>query len=338
MAKRILSGGLILIFVLLMSNSAFADKQKKDYRVYQYVIEQAEGSFDDVSAVLENALLNKGWQLLAKVDASMPDDCQYRARVFVLYDSLYAAEVMAANRKTGPFAIVDRINLFEDENGLHLSVVNPHSINRTVLMDDARYWDLNQTHLKGLRETIIAAVDGTVSEKEYGQKRKKGKIGKTMGVMAGGDFDGKIENEAVIPGEDWEAVAAKVREGLKQTGEEWHMHLVYEIALPEYETVIFGSTGSPMDSKSFDIVKAGSDKSRKNLACPGLAYAGAYPIEVVVAKEADGVKVRMVNVMYRMKMYFEDAGMWAFMKNMGMPGSIQDELKGQFLTTLELSE
>jgi hypothetical protein len=33
--------------------------------------------------------------------------------------------------------------------------------------------------------------------------------------------------------------------------------------------------------------------------------------------------------MYRMKMYFEDAGKWAFMKNMGMPGSIADEISAQ---------
>jgi hypothetical protein len=30
--------------------------------------------------------------------------------------------------------------------------------------------------------------------------------------------------------------------------------------------------------------------------------------------------------MYRMKMYFEDAGMWAFMKNMKMPGRIEKEI------------
>jgi hypothetical protein len=30
--------------------------------------------------------------------------------------------------------------------------------------------------------------------------------------------------------------------------------------------------------------------------------------------------------MYRMKVYFEDAGKWAFMKNMRMPGQIEDEI------------
>jgi hypothetical protein len=90
-----------------------------------------------------------------------------------------------------------------------------------------------------------------------------------------------------------------------------------------------GTTGTPMDSKSFKIVKAGSDTSRKKFKCPGIAHAAAYPLEVVVRKTEEGVKVQMLNVMYRMKMYFEDAGKWAFMKNMGMPGSLHDEVKKQ---------
>jgi hypothetical protein len=122
--------------------------------------------------------------------------------------------------------------------------------------------------------------------------------------------------------------------GLEENRRKMGMPLVYELELPQYETVIFGSTGTPMDSKSFSIVKAGGDDARKNFKCSGLAHAAAYPIEIVVVKEADGVKVRLVNVMYRMKMYFEDAGKMAFMKNMGRPGSIQDELKTQFKTAL----
>jgi hypothetical protein len=39
-------------------------------------------------------------------------------------------------------------------------------------------------------------------------------------------------------------------------------------------------------------------------------------------------------VMYRMKMFFEDAGKWAFMKNMGMPGSIHDEIAAQIKSDL----
>jgi hypothetical protein len=50
---------------------------------------------------------------------------------------------------------------------------------------------------------------------------------------------------------------------------------------------------------------------------------------VVVTKDKGSVHVRTVDSMYRMKMYFEDAGKWAFMKNLGMPGSIADEISAQ---------
>jgi hypothetical protein len=54
----------------------------------------------------------------------------------------------------------------------------------------------------------------------------------------------------------------------------------------------------------------------------------------VVARDAGGVRVRVVDTMFRMKMYFEDAGKWAFMKNMGMPGSVEDEIAAQVRAAL----
>ncbi|MDZ7267519.1 MAG: hypothetical protein ONB48_19630 [candidate division KSB1 bacterium] len=317
------------LFALLALHPAHAQNGKKEYGVYQYVVQSAPGTFADISAALENAARAAGWRLLAKVDAGVPENCPYKVRVFVLYDSAYGWQIMQANRQTGPFAVVDRVNLFEDENGIHIAVVNPHSINRTVLMDDQKYEAMTATHLQVLRNMIGGAVQGKASDKQYGQMRAEGYIGKTMGVMAGGRFDGKLVEQAKVPGGNWKEVAAKVRQGLSQKGKLWGMHLIYELELPEYETVVFGTTGTPMDGKSFSIVGAGADETRDKLQCPGLAHAAAYPIEIVVAKEGDVVKVRLVEVMFRMKMYFEDAGKWAFMKNVRMPGSIQDELAAQ---------
>ncbi|MBI5182964.1 MAG: hypothetical protein HY999_01180, partial [Nitrospinae bacterium] len=42
--------------------------------------------------------------------------------------------------------------------------------------------------------------------------------------------------------------------------------------------------------------------------------------------DGDDVKISLVDEMYRMKVYFEDAGVLAFAKNMTMPGSIQKEI------------
>jgi hypothetical protein len=211
MSKRIfiyiLTSVLITPFIV---HNVFAGEEK-EYRVYQYIIQSARGEFTEISRTLENGLQTAGWQVVAKVNAGAPEKCQYRAQVFVLYDSVYALQIMEANPKTGPFAVVDRVNLFEDENGIHVSVVNPHSINRTILMDDTSFEEITETHLQALRTAIIGSVDGTASDMEYGQKRKKGYIGKTMGVMAGGKFEDKLKDEASIADSDVQTVAAKVR-------------------------------------------------------------------------------------------------------------------------------
>ena len=183
----------IFLGVTSFSGRVLAGEDRSDDRVYQYVVKSAEGEFDAISAALETTAETAGWQVLSQTDAGVPDGCSYRARVLVLYDAAYASALLEANRITGPFAAVDRINLFEDENGTHVSLVNPVCINRTVLMDDEAYRTLSENHLQKLRTMITGAVDGTVSERAYGQERKKGRIGKTMGVMAGGDFIDKKE-------------------------------------------------------------------------------------------------------------------------------------------------
>ncbi len=325
---------LILLFPAAVT-VVHAQESQKEYGVYEYVLRNIQGGFQQSAANLDSSVTKAGWRLLAQVDAGVPENCTYKARVFVIVDTLYAKKLMQINPKTAPFAVIDRINLFEDEQGLHVSVVNPRSILRTVLMDDTAYTSIAQNHLQALRSLVTSAIQGQESRKQYGEIRDQGFIGKTMGVMAGGPFNDKVEDAFVIANGSWLAVAAKAEAGLQKPGPQWGLHQVFRLDLPEFKTVIFGSTGAAMESKSFSIVKEGSDDTRSDLKFPGLAHAGAYPFEVVVAGDGSSVKIRTVESMYRMKMYFEDAGKWAFMKNMGMPGSIADEINNQLKPVLE---
>jgi hypothetical protein len=320
---------LVAVVPILAVAGLPAADTKTPLGVYEYVVEQAQGGFGAVSAAVESAITAGGWQLVGKVEVGAPKGCSFKSTVFAVVEQGYAGRLMAANKRTAPFAAVDRINVFQDEAGVHVAVVNVESVNRTVLMDDRAQADLSREHLKALRALVAGAVTGKASEREYGQRRDKGYIGKTMGVMAGGPFGEKVKDEFVITDRDWQATAEKVKLGLSARGPKWGLRLAYTLVLPEQETVVFGMTGSPMDSQSFSIVNAGGDETRSAYQCPGLDHAGAYPIEVVVTRDQNSVKVRMVDAMYRMKLFFEDAGKWAFMKNMGMPGSIHDELAAQ---------
>lgn len=295
--------------------------------VFEYVVSPALGSVENVAGAIDAAATAASdWTVVSSVTPGVPTGCSYRSQVIVLFDRPYANVLMRANRNTAPFAVLDRINVFEDENGVHVSVVNPRNIVRTVLMNDDGYAPFTNTHAEKLRDLITGATEGQIVDRQYGPFRDGGYIGRTMGVMAGGRFDGKVQDLSLTAG-PLEAVAEEVEASLEKPGVKWGTVLDFRLDLPNFETVIFGTTGTPLDSRSFDIVKAGGDKSRKNLMCPGIAHSAAYPLEVVVSSTDQGTAVRIVDAMYRMKVYFEDAGKFAFMKNMTMPGSIADEIR-----------
>jgi len=329
------------ILGLLLVTSAFvvlpvaADETGTAYGVFEYVVENAEGTFEEIGEAIASGVPGGAWELLGTVESRDEKKCDYRSRVFVFHELAYGAAMITANPATGGFAVVDRVGLFEDENGIHVSVVNPHSINRTVLMDDTAHEALTEEHLQELRTRILGVVRGTESHRQYGQMRTQGHIGKTMGVVAGGKFVDLIQEKGKIKNGDVSAVAAQLRNSLDQPSKKWGLHLIYEVAIPEHDMVVFGTSGSPMDFKSFSIVGAGLDESRKDFACPGFDHAAAYPLEIVVSRQGDEVGVSIVDAMFRMKMFFEDAGKWAFMNNMKMPGSIDKELKKQIKNGLK---
>ena len=323
-AKRVLS---LVIITVLSAMSILSAAESAKQGVYEYVIQKSDMNFDAAAQALAQRFNEGEFRLLTAIDMAAYNDCGYRTRVFVVHDSAYSAALLQANRLTAPFASTDRINLFEDESGLHVSIVNPLNVHRTILMEDEKYNDVFKAHRQALRSAIIEVVSGEAGEKQYGQFRDKGYIGKTMGVMAGGPFDGKIRVVAEKSG-DFDDVVDKLQNSLAQKSDKWGLHVVYTLKLND-DLVVFGCSGAAMESKSFSIVKAGADKSRKGFKCPGIAHAGAYPIEVVVVNDNGVVKVQLTDMMYRMKMYFEDAGKMAFMKNMSMPGSLAKELEAQ---------
>lgn len=319
-------------FLAVLAFTAFlpaADQPGNKFGVYEYVLQKCQGEFDAVSQALETAVDSSSFQLLAKHDEKAPGDCTFKTRVFILYAPDYGKQILEANPMTGAFAVSDRINLFQDEAGLHISIVNPMSINRTVLMDDEKYRQISDAHRQALRNLITGAVTGTESEKQYGQLRKKGYIGKTMGIMAGGPFNKKMKKIAVAANGNLQDVVQKIASKFQGETGKWKLNQVYSLITDDGNTAVIGISSPLVEKKSFAIVKAGSDKSRKKFKCPGIAHAGAYPMEIVVNKDGSAVNVWLVNSMYRMKMYFEDAGKMAFAKNMGMPGSIQDEIESK---------
>lgn len=308
------------------------------FGVYARLVEDAPGTFEEVVASLEAAVTESGWDVVASFEAAVKqDDCSYRAQVVALVSEAYAAEVLGHGPQAA-FALPLRMLVYQDENGTQVSAVNPQSLNRTIVAETG-FETQSAEALDALRGIVAGPFAGHLVDQPYGQMRDVGLISKTMGMIAGGPFDSKIEKITSIKIEgdaDLSTIAAELYAGLEAVAgdRKWQTRPVYLLDFADHNAVLIGITGGPIESRSFHIVGSGNDKSRKDLACAGIDHAAAYPFSVLLTRDGDKVTVLMVDSMFRMKIYFEDAGKIKFATNMRMPGSIENEVRDKIEETL----
>lgn len=299
-------------------------------RVYIAVADSVPMTVPAAATAVADALKGAGWTVLANHPLGGDRGCSYTARVVVAHQPAHTAALLAKGA-TAPYAVPVRISVYEDERGVHVAMVNPLSIERTVL-DQPGLEAPGRALINDVAALVAGATRAQRANRPFGQSRDRGLIGKTMGVMAGGPFPTQLQVVAAAPATsnaDVVRVADGVWHRLQQPPKgEWQLKGIYRLDLADQGVVILGVSGAAMESRAFRIVGAGSDDSRAGFKCPGLAHAAAFPLEVVVRRDGAQAKVEVIDAMFRMKMYFEDAGRMKFARNMGMPGSIADELKG----------
>jgi len=305
----------ILAMLFVVSPVYAAEK----YGVYIKVIEKAQGSFDEVSSSVETGLKKGGWDILGSHDTGVPEKCGFRSRVITFSSKEYANEILKNGVKAA-FALPLRAGIYEGDKGINIAFVNPSSINRTII-DETEMDLLSLNTANAIMETIAGSVKGDVVNKQAGQMRKRGRIG----GMGGGDFLNKIDDIASFSNNSdssLKQISEKVKAAILNNDKDWK--LIYSYDLSGMGVVINGVTKTTTEGKAFSI--AGEKRASDSNICPGIDHGAAFPIEVITYKDEGQVRVVLMDGMYRMKMYFEDAGMWAFMKNMKMPGRIEKEI------------
>ena len=297
----------------------------EDYGVYVKAVAKARGGFDQVVKETEEALEVAGWKVLASYESGVDKRCGKRAHNVVVVSDDYAREMMKQGFR-GAFAAVIRVGIYEDREGISVAFTNPASINRTVLGDETAV-ELSRRTMEELSDALVGGVPGDAANEQIGEIRDKGYVG----GMGGGKFMDKVKE--IYFGGEFDDVVKGIEASVAANEMGWK--LIYKYQTPGYQGVIFGLTESATEAKAFDI--AGEKREKKDYVCPGIDHAAAFPIEVVAYKEGDDASVKVVtlNEMYRMKLYFQDAGNWAFMKNMTMPGHIQDEVVDASTSELE---
>ncbi|MEJ2183539.1 MAG: DUF302 domain-containing protein [Nitrospirota bacterium] len=296
-----------LLFLFALATGALA----QEYGVFVKARQGLSGPFDRAVSETADALKKAGWEVLASYENGVPEDCGFRAHTLVIYSEDYARSLLAHGPRAA-FALPLRVSVYEDETGINVAFLNPASLNRTVLGDGVES-GLSRSVMEELA-TALAALEGHESSVQIGQLRTEGHVG----GMGGGDFADKVQT--IYEGGALEDALRGVNESIEKNTLGWKK--VYEVDAGE--VAIVGIAKSATEAKAFGI--AGEKRRNDTFRCPGLDHAAAFPIEVVLYTHEGTARVEILDEMYRMKVYFEDAGRWAFMKNMTMPGHIEDEV------------
>jgi uncharacterized protein (DUF302 family) len=301
-----------LALVPLLAPAALVADVEKTQGVYVTLLSALKADVGETAGRAELALKAAGFDVLASFDNGVPPGCVAKARTIVFASPAWSSEVLSGGGDKA-FGLPLRLAVYGDASGANVALVNPVSLLRTFHASDAK----DAVALKAV-ETVVAALAplGPIVPKQSGQLRDSGAIG----GMGGGAFPEKIVPilaSAKPPAEVAEALKAGIAEG---SG--WHAVYAYRAS---DDVFVVGLTNGKTEGRAFGI--AGEKRATEANPFPGLDHAAAFPIEVVVSKNGAGSSVTLLKEMWRMKLYFQDAGNWAFMKNMQMPGDIQNEIE-----------
>lgn len=305
--------------------------QDRPQAMFINLSDSVPGSLQEITGALRAGFAGAGWEVLADYAVGVDSgSCGYGARVLALHSSHYSRVVLARGPRAA-FALPIRLVVFQDEAGSHVAMASPLSINRTIVAEYG-FEEESEAVVAEVSRIVRDGLRGVPTRRQYGQVRDRGYIGRTMGIMAGGPFLEKVSTVFVTPGdspEDLRRVAGQIWQAARRPAGRgrWQLGGVYRLDLADQGVVIIGLGGAAMEARAFQIVGAGGDRSRRSFRCPGLAYGAAFPLEIVVMRDSGQIRVTLMNEMYRMKMFFEDAGKMKFAANMGMPGSIEGEIR-----------
>ncbi|HLB25722.1 MAG TPA: hypothetical protein VJM83_05295 [Nitrospirota bacterium] len=306
MVKRLIIAS---VAVLALSAQAFAASAQG---VYVRALEGMKADIAQTMPKVEGALKGAGFTILASFENGVPEGCRYKAATVVFTREDYAAKVLAAGPDKG-FALPLRLSLYEDDKGLNVAMMNPVSINRTIFQG---------TSMDGAAQKVVDEVVAALKAVGPAQARQAGEM-RDSGAITG--MGGGVFPEKVIPVAASSKSPSEVADALKKGMADpsgWHVIYVYK---PSEAVAVVGVTKAKTEGRAFGI--AGEKRATKSNPFPGIDHAPAFPVELVVFKKGGATSVNLVKEMWRMKLYFQDAGNWAFMKNMAMPGDIQSEIE-----------
>lgn len=353
---------LTTILLIFFSVAIFAS----EHGVYLKTHEAIKEDIAVVESNLLEALQNNGFEILFNSDLKTPDfvredsteHCGFKAKFIVFSSDEYTKLLTKTNNKylIGGFL---RAGIYEDESGVNVSIVDPETISRIVfndLYENDKEEEYNEivNNVISFKKGLLSALHSVKLGKAVSTPMEPirddedlAESSKDMFMMVGQmTFFNDEDQFPQIYSSSKSLIETKMffEENLKlfkpneddveyrwtpnpEVDLQWK--IISQVTSSDGKGVLLGLTRPRTEAVSFNI--AGISREDETNMCPGIDHAASYPIEVLLLEEDGNVNVYSQREMFRMDMYFWDAGMAAFMDHMSMPTILDESIKRALL-------
>jgi len=323
---------------LLLPLAPSSAEEAQRYGIFERISESS-GSFDETAAALEAALLQSRLVLQGKMDLGLGLKAQ-RARIYVLTSPDYQAAAAGEPPNTISAQIL-RIGVYEYGQGrkTQINMANPVA-HAMVFYAASKNYDALVAAAKAAAQElrdVAAKVPGRAVSVQLAPLRTEAALKEFDGdgmarMMAHWRnwsesqrtiFSDKIENfdTAVV------RVEAALRAATDRGADDpsgWR--LVSQIRIAP-NAVYFGLSNSYTENKCVRIDSSARPDDRLDDApLPGVDHVPALPLEVLVYSDGGQTKVVQYGQLWRMQLYFWDAGYAAFAKYAGVPDTLVNSI------------
>jgi len=312
-----------------------------------------QGNISNISEQITEKLTAAGYEIFFADKIATPDiisekdkKCGFHTGLIIFSSDEYVNNLTSFGNKYLAAAFL-KIGLFENPDGMQILIADPETVNR-IIFNDLPEEKYNQiiVYSKNVKEKIIDLLHSLpVGKKviEIGSPiRSNGALrkgAKDMMMMVGPMtfFKDKNQFKTIFSADNKSGksglnrLKSRIEENIRnfepsendkkyyqtESPENLKWKIVGEVYAPDSTAVLLGIIRDRTTALSFHI--AGMKRETDNNKCPGIDHVCAYPIEVLVSMENGKLSVQTPREMFRMDMYFWDAGKWAFMKFMNLP-------------------
>lgn len=352
--------------ILFFTQLTFAS----EHGIYLMTNKSVNEDIETVVRKITTSIKQSNFSLLHSSQSHVPDyvredsteHCGFKAHLIVVSSPSYTRMLTSYHSKYLVAGFI-KIGIYETPEGVNVVITDLETINR-IVFNDLYENDQEDIYKEVIAKTIVYK-EKIVDMLHYSVEGEKVKLSmppirddedleessRDMFMMVGPltlftdedqfpeiysvpDTDGfegllKLKNELKENLNLYEPTKDDVEYRWYPNKSDLTWEIISEIRSPNNDAILLGLTRPRTEAVSFNI--AGASREDDINMCPGIDHVSAYPIEVLLIREDNNIKIYTQREMHRMDMYFWDAGMSAFMDHMSMPGILDESLKRALL-------